>query len=603
MAGVDERSRVRASRAVTGDGSSSGGRGDGGLLAPGASAALGRLAVEYWESHLRSHPIEATQYGVRSHDHRMPDVSPGARAAERVRLAGLERAVADLDDDRLSGEERLTRIALLTQVRADIDLIDADAERWTVDPLEGTPVVLLNIQAFQRVQTPEDGDAMAARWNAIGAYVDAQIANLVDSLRAGFVAVRHPVERVIDELDELDARPDEALAFLQPLRVERPEWPVGEVEEFGRRLREAVATSIRPALGRYRRALAETILPQARPPERPGIMHVPGGDEAYARLIRVHTSLDVDPARLHATGLAEVARTRDELAELGRRVFGIRTVEDLFARLRSDPTLYFASREEVTVTAVGSLARARAALADWFGVLPLAECVVVPMSAHEERHSSSAYYRDPDPGGRRPGQFFVNTSAPETRARFEAEALAFHEGVPGHHLQVAIGQEVAGLPEFRRHLGVTSFWEGWALYAERLADEMGLYTDDLARVGMLSAETLLACRLVIDTGMHALGWTRDRAISFLLDNSSLAAGTVATEVDRYIVWPGQALAYKTGQLELVRLRRQTEDALGPRFDVRTFHDTVLAHGAIPLVALDRVVAEHVAAATAGRATA
>ena len=568
-----------------------------------ASAELVRLAAEYWECRLRSHPIEATHFGVRSEDHRMPDASPGARAGDRARLAGLERAVARLDDDGLAGEEHLTRIALLAQLQADVDLIDADLESWTVDPLEGTPVALLNIQTFQRVQTPDDGRAMAARWRAIGPFVDTHIANLVDSLGAGGVAVRQPVERVIEELDELAGRPDETWAFLEPLRIERPDWSARQVEELRRNLGEAVATSIRPAFRRYRRALAETILPRARPPERPGILHVPSGGEAYARLIRVHTSLDLDPGTLHATGLAELAPIRDELAALGRRVFGTRTLDATFERLRSDPKLFFESRGEVTDAAIRSLAKARAALPGWFGVLPHAECVVVPMGAHEERHASSAYYRDPDPSGRRPGRFYVNTSAPETRPRYEAEAVAFHESVPGHHLQVAIGQEVASLPAFRRHLGVTSFWEGWALYAERLADEMGLYAGDLDRIGMLSADALRACRLVVDTGIHALGWTREQALRFLLENSSLARDTAATEVDRYIVWPGQALAYKTGQLELVRLRRRAEETLGSRFDVRAFHDTVLAHGAIPLVALERVVGEHVmAAATTGTPT-
>jgi len=216
------------------------------------------------------------------------------------------------------------------------------------------------------------------------------------------------------------------------------------------------------------------------------------------------------------------------------------------------------------------------------------------MGEHEELHSTLAYYLSPAPDGSRPGQFFINTSEPETRPRYEAEVLAYHESIPGHHLQIAIAQEVAELPEFRRHLGVTAFFEGWGLYTERLADEMGLYTGDLDRMGMLSMDAWRACRLVVDTGMHALGWTRREAIEFMLANTALAENNIVNEVDRYIVWPAQALAYKTGQLELLRLRAEAEEALGSRFDVRSYHDAVLRNGALPLPTLRGVVAAYIA---------
>ena len=211
------------------------------------------------------------------------------------------------------------------------------------------------------------------------------------------------------------------------------------------------------------------------------------------------------------------------------------------------------------------------------------------MLAHEERHSTIAYYREPPTDGSRPGRYYVNTYAPETRPRYEAEALAFHEAVPGHHLQIAIGQELDRLPAFRRHAETTAFVEGWALYTERLSDEMGLYTGDLDRIGMLSFDAWRASRLVVDTGMHALGWSRDAAISFMLAHTALAANNIANEVDRYIGWPGQALAYKIGQLEIRALRGEAKEALGSGFDIRGFHDAVLGHGALPLGALREAV--------------
>jgi uncharacterized protein (DUF885 family) len=215
---------------------------------------------------------------------------------------------------------------------------------------------------------------------------------------------------------------------------------------------------------------------------------------------------------------------------------------------------------------------------------------------HEAPHSTIAYYRHPSPDGKRPGTYMINTYLPETRPRYEAEALAFHESVPGHHLQIAVAQELTGIPEFRKHQGVTAFVEGWGLYAERLADEMGLYTSDVDRIGMLSFDAWRACRLVVDTGLHAEGWTRQQAIDYMTDNSILAENNIENEVDRYITWPGQALAYKLGQMEILRLRDEAKAKLGTRFDIKAFHDAVLGNGAVALPVLRRQVEAYIATA-------
>jgi len=228
-------------------------------------------------------------------------------------------------------------------------------------------------------------------------------------------------------------------------------------------------------------------------------------------------------------------------------------------------------------------------MADWFGRVPAAACVVVPIPSHSEVHQTIAYYSWPAMDGSRPGRYYINLYAPETRPRYEAEALAFHEAVPGHHLQIAVAQELPGLPAFQRMLGSTAFAEGWGLYTERLSDEMGLYSSGMDRFGILSFDAWRAGRLVVDTGMHAMGWTRREAIDFLKRHSALGENNIANEVDRYIVWPGQALAYKVGQLEIVRLRRLAEASLGPRFDIKAFHDTVLGSGAVSLPVLRGLV--------------
>jgi uncharacterized protein (DUF885 family) len=305
--------------------------------------------------------------------------------------------------------------------------------------------------------------------------------------------------------------------------------------------------------------------------------------------MRTHTSLGLDAATIHRIGLDEVARVDAEMADLAGRVLGTADRAAAIERLRSEAALHFTTEAEVFETATASLARALAGLGSWFGIVPRAACEVVAMPRHEAEHSTIAYYREPAADGSRPGRYYINTSKPATRPRYEAEALAFHESVPGHHLQTAIAQELADLPAFRRFGGTTAYVEGWGLYSERLADEMGLYSTDLDRIGVLSFDGWRACRLVVDTGLHALGWTRAAAIDFMTAHTALAPNNIANEVDRYISVPAQALAYKVGQLELLRLRDEARAALGGRFDIRRFHDTVLGAGPLPLGTLREVV--------------
>ena len=276
------------------------------------------------------------------------------------------------------------------------------------------------------------------------------------------------------------------------------------------------------------------------------------------------------------------------------------SAEEAVRKLRTDPAMHFATAEEVEAKAAEALARAKAAIPQWFGIVPKADCEVKVMGMHEAPYSTIAYYRQPAIDGSRPGTYMINTYKPETRPRYEAEALAFHESIPGHHLQIAIAQELTGVPEFRKQQGVTSYVEGWALYTERLADEMGLYSSDVDRIGMLSYDAWRACRLVVDTGMHAMGWSRQQAIDYMKENSVLAENNIVNEVDRYLTWPGQALAYKLGQLEILKLRDEARAKLGDRFDIRAFHDVVLRDGAVALPVLRSNVEAWVAAQAAAK---
>jgi uncharacterized protein (DUF885 family) len=559
----------------------------------GAGAALSALADEYWEAYLRRNPIEATIIGDRRFDALLDDPSPEAARARQAELRATDARARSLPEADLSVGDRLTRDVLLEAIGYELAKLDAELDAWSVDPLSGPQVFFLSLPPLQPVVTVEHGEAMVGRWRAMAGWMDVHMANLRRSLGEGRVAVREPVERAIETLDGLATRPLETWAILDPIREAHDDWPPGDLEAFRADILTAVREGLAPAFDRYRHLLAEEILPAARPGERAGIMHLPGGVAAYRRLVRAHTTVDLTPEEIHEIGLREVARINTETEALGRRALGAADRAATVERLRNDPALKFSTRDEIVHEAEGCLARARAAVPAWFGILPKAECVVLPIAEHEERDSTLAYYWQPAEDGSRPGQYYINTYAPETRPRFEAKALAYHESIPGHHLAIAIGQELTDLPAFRRHSGVTAFDEGWGLYTERLADEMGLYDTDLDRLGVLSFDAWRACRLVVDTGIHALGWSRQRAIDYMVENSPLATNNIVNEVDRYIVDPGQALAYKMGQLEILRLRAWAREQLGDHFDIRAFHDVVLGQGAVPLGVLGRNVASYV----------
>jgi uncharacterized protein (DUF885 family) len=559
---------------------------------PSESQLLMEITREYWQAFLTNEPVYATSLGDRRYDDKLPDKSPeGLTRVEKQYTLFLERT-KQINGNNLSVSDSLTLIALKVELESQLDYLRCHLEEWVIDPLSGPQIELQNLESYQPVRTIAEGRAMVKRWGAMAQFLNNHIANLRRGLVQGKVAVRAAVENVIDETQSLLAKPDEDWPLLRPLSASHDDWTTQEREEFRGGLRDAVRSKVRPALASYVQFLGAELLPRSRSENMPGICHISGGLESYKRLIRAHTSLNLTTDELHQTGLREVRRINVEMEALGAKVFGIGGRKETLQRLRTDSSLYFATREEVARKAEEALARAKAAMPRWFGRLPKTDCVVVRMSEHEEEHSTIAYYRQPATDGSRPGQYYINTSHPETRPRYEAEVLAYHESIPGHHLQIAIAAELEGLPDFRRYNGVTSFVEGWGLYTERLADEMNLYSSDLDRIGVLSYDAWRACRLVVDTGMHANQWTRQQAIDYMIENTALAKNNIINEVDRYITWPAQALAYKTGQLEILRLREEAKHKLGAKFDTREFHDAVLSNGALPLEALRQTVADY-----------
>jgi uncharacterized protein (DUF885 family) len=422
-------------------------------------------------------------------------------------------------------------------------------------------------------------DAMPAKLDAVGAHFRQLADRTLEGVASGWVSPAFAISQTIEQIERALAVPladDPVVAAVQ--------LPDGvDADAVRAALRESVEQSLRPGLEAYRDALRDA-LPHARSDEECGLSWLPGGADAYDAALRYFTTTEKTAQEIHDIGLAQVAKLADEYRALGPEVVGTDDLEKIFDAMRTDPALHFEHGDEMVEQSKVALARAEAAMAAWFEVVPQAPCAV-----QSTQVGAKAFYFPPATDGSRGGTFFINTDDPTSWGRFELEAMAFHEGIPGHHLQLAIASELQSVPEFRKHIHNSAYAEGWGLYTERLSDEMGLYTGPVDRMGMYSADSMRACRLVVDTGLHALGWSREQAVQFMVENSPLSEGVCRPEVDRYIVNPGQATSYMVGRVEVQRMRAEAEQRQGERFDVRTFHSAVLDSGSLPLGVLDEVV--------------
>jgi uncharacterized protein (DUF885 family) len=395
------------------------------------------------------------------------------------------------------------------------------------------------------------------------------------------VASARGIRRTIDELDRLLEVPpeDDALAGQRP----PSELSEPAAANWRNDLIEAVREQVRPSLAALRAFMQVELLPKARSDDQAGICHAPDGEADYQRLLDAATSIRITPEAIHRIGREQLAKLDVEYAEIGAMVFGIDDPARVRSRLRDDRNLYYETADEIMADAMATRDRAAGQTPHWFEPMPTASCAIVPTHG-----GGFAFYTAPSPDGARGGTCYVNVADPSMWGRFNLEPTVFHESIPGHHLQLSLAQLIDTHP-LLGELEVASFSEGWGLYAERLADEMGLYSDELGRLGMLTLDSLRAARLVVDTGLHAMGWTRDEAIKLLAETTPLARRTVSREIDRYLADPGQATSYMIGRLEIERLRQRAQARLGARFDVAGFHHAVLGDGMKPLSALEWAV--------------
>jgi uncharacterized protein (DUF885 family) len=555
-----------------------------------SAQAVERLADDLFQVALDRAPLELTVAGVRDRDDQLTDFSEAGEAAVRDRLLAIGAHAGAIDSSGLNRSQRVNVWAMQQMAVSMADLLSTrQVEIEITDSLFAPAIRLLSLLSMVSITAPEHAEAYLTRLAA----VPRALAQIAERHRAGVAAGRTPVRRLVDaavgQVDRHLAAPDDPLTGLPPA----PDSGV-DIARFTAERDRIVTDEVRPALARYRDVLATEIAPHGRPEDRAGLCWLPGGEEHYATAVRVHTTTDHDPADLHRTGLDVIEALAAEYAEIGGRLFGTTDGGEIRARLRTDPSLRWRDGQAMIAAAREAIERAERAAGSWFGVLPSQGCTVEAVPEHEAPGAPAAYYRPPALDGSRPGIYFVNTDQADQRGRATYEAVAFHEAVPGHHFQLTRQQELTDLPLVRRLGGFTAYSEGWGLYAERLADEMGLYSDDLARLGMLSEDSMRAARLVVDTGLHAMGWSRAQVVEFLQANTATPAVEVETEADRYIAAPGQALSYMVGRLEIQRIRAEAEQRLGARFDIRAFHDTVLGSGPLPLTVLDQVVGDWVA---------
>ncbi|MGE3761358.1 MAG: DUF885 family protein [Kofleriaceae bacterium] len=543
---------------------------------------LRAVLADQWELTMKWSPTYATTLGDHRYDDQMARRNKAAiDEYTRERDALIARLVA-MDARSLDGADAITYALMREKLEVDRGLDVCKLHEWAVENGGGSLLGELSyLVESHGVRTARDADNLVARMRIGALLVDDMIENLATGLASGRVAAAEKVRRAIEQLDTELAKPVDDWAMA------RPAWAKVHPAQLAA-LREVVATSIAPAMTRLRDFLRDRVLPQART-EKEGLAGLPDGDACYRATIASHVGLPMTPAELHALGRAEIARTDAEIAALGGKVLGTHSLADTIARLRTDKTLYFTSGEEILATAQKALDRAKAATPSVFSTLPKTDCIMREIPAYEAPYTTIAYYRQPHYDGSKPGEYFVNTYRPETRPRFELEALTWHESIPGHHTQIAYAQELGAMPAFRKLDGSTAYVEGWALYTEVLADEIGLYSSDLDRLGKLSYDAWRASRLVVDTGIHAMGWSREQAEQYMREHTALTEVNISNEVDRYIGWPGQALAYKVGQLHILKLRANAKQQLGDKFDLKGFHAAVLGVGAVTLPVLDGVV--------------
>lgn len=557
---------------------------------------LNAVIDQHWQWTLEQYPEIRLEYGDRSGNSQWTDRSPDAFQQRYQDEQEFIQQLEQIEPATLSTEARTNRAMLLRQLRDNTSEYEDGLHLIALDMRSGPQHrhSMIETLPMQTLQDLED-------WLARLRDMPEQLAQYQALLSAGIKKNRTQAQIVMERVPAQIRGLLEGDAHDSPFFKAFVELPTNISSADQARLRSEASSIIKdeinPAFEALLGFLEEAYLPAAR---APGIGSLPGGKQVYTRLAQHFTTTDLTPDEIHEIGLAEVARIRGEMEAVISEVKFDGDIAAFNAFLRTDPQFYYDTPEALLEGYQAVSKRLDPGLVKLFGKLPRAPYGVRPIPEEEAPDTTTAYYMRPAADGSRPGWYYVNLYQPEVRPKFEMEVLSVHESVPGHHLQIALAQELTGLPEFRRNGGFTAFIEGWGLYSERLGYDMGLYQDPYSRYGQLVYDMWRAVRLVVDTGIHYFGWDRQKAIDYFLDNAAKTETDIVNEIDRYIGWPGQALAYKMGQMKMLELRREAEAALGEAFDIRAFHDHLLGAGAIPLDVLEARMDEWLAARIASQ---
>jgi uncharacterized protein (DUF885 family) len=563
--------------------------------AQSASADLARLFTEERAFVYREDPLSATNAGVHDYDDRLPSVTPEAQARQtRENQAFLTRLRA-IDRAALTHQEQVSYDLFAFMVGERVRFGRYNDWRLPLNSDSGFYSEILLLDDLQAPRTVRDYENYIARLNDVPRYFDEQIANMRQGVRDGFTLPREIIGGVNQVIGGFRYENAEAMGLYAPFA----EFPATVPENERARLREAgraaIATNVIPAFDEFRTFFETEYAPRAR--NSIAAQRLPNGRAYYADLVRYYTTLpDATPQQVHQVGLREVARIRAAM-ETEMRASGFEgSFAEFLTFLRTDPQFYATTPEQLLREAAWITREIDAEMPRLFGRIPRTPYTVRPVPAEIAPNYTTGRYNGGPLGAA--GEYWVNTYQLNVRPLYVLPSLTAHEAAPGHHTQISLARELTDLPEFRRSFYPHAFGEGWGLYSERLGEEMGIYHTPYQRFGRLTYEMWRACRLVVDTGMHSMGWSRQRALDYLTANTALSTHEIRTEVDRYIGWPGQALAYKTGELKIVELRQRAEAALGERFDVRAFHDAVLANGGVTLPVLERQIDDYIASARA-----
>ena len=549
---------------------------------------LDLLAKDFFKASLESSPTSAIMRGRKEYFDQIEELTEEKFEKEIQNVNNFKQRLSEIDFENLSSREKVTYGMLEFALDSNHDsLIDRSWEFSAgVAGFEGF-LIDYNQQMF--VPDKESSDMLLKRLELYQRFYS-QISDVQkQGLSKNRVATQRNLERSIDQLESyLDTSLEEDPLLLVNFS---PEIDENEVSQWKDKAKDIIEKYVRPSVMSYLEQLQVDHLPKGRTDENPGIMWIDGGEEVYLRSLRKYTGhKETTVKEVHEIGLSEIERLKKEFFEIGKNVFdGLEKPEDVLYKMQTEPSMRYESKEQMLQLAEDTIERAYKPLGEWFTVFPKAPCKVLPVPTQSEKHAPPAYYFPPLPDGSRDGTYFLNTYKAETKSIFEAESVAFHEAIPGHHLDRTIAVELQGVPDFQRYTASTAFVEGWGLYSEQLANEMGLYSNDVQQLGRLGNDAWRACRLVLDTGMHGLGWSRDKAIDFFRSNSPIEEINANIETDRYIAWPGQACAYKMGQLKIEELRSRAENELGEKFDIRYFHDEVLCDGGITLPILENKI--------------